>query len=152
MLIIPAILVMFWVKVSSFPLINSGADNISSRQCLKRNDRRHFSFWMTKVKFSGVFWQRVPVVLVVWFVITSISSPSLVSSRVQDVLGPSPFCRVCSQLIFLSLSHRGKHWRWNMNDITWVTCALSLWSLEVGVQTYSPVCQAAGLCLTSHSA
>lgn len=36
------------------------------------------------------------------------SSPSLVSSRVHVVLGPSPFCKVCSQLIFRSVSHLGK--------------------------------------------
>lgn len=40
--------------------------------------------------------------------VTSISSPSLVSSRVHAVLGPSPFCKVCSQLILLSVSHFGK--------------------------------------------
>lgn len=39
---------------------------------------------------------------------TRISSPSLVSSLVHPVLGPSPFCKVCSQLILLSVSHFGK--------------------------------------------
>lgn len=39
---------------------------------------------------------------------TSMSSPSLVSSLVHAVFAPSPFCRVCSQLIFLSVSHFGK--------------------------------------------
>lgn len=38
-------------------------------------------------------------------VLTSISSPSLVSSLVQEVLGPSPFRSLCSQTILFSLSH-----------------------------------------------
>lgn len=37
--------------------------------------------------------------------LTSTSSPSLVSSRVHEVLGPSPFKSLCSQTILFSLSH-----------------------------------------------
>lgn len=37
--------------------------------------------------------------------LTRISSPSLVSSLVQEVLGPSPFRSLCSQTILFSLSH-----------------------------------------------
>lgn len=42
--------------------------------------------------------------------LTSIIWPSLVSSRVHDVSGPSPFCSVCSHVILLSVSHFGKLW------------------------------------------
>lgn len=37
--------------------------------------------------------------------LTRISSSSLVSSLVQEVLGPSPFKSLCSQTILFSLSH-----------------------------------------------
>lgn len=37
--------------------------------------------------------------------LTRISSPSLVSSRLQEVLGPSPFRSLCSHTILFSLSH-----------------------------------------------
>lgn len=37
--------------------------------------------------------------------LTRISSPSLVSSRLQEVLGPSPFRSLCSHTILFSRSH-----------------------------------------------
>lgn len=40
-----------------------------------------------------------------WEQLTRTSSPSLVSSLVHEVLGPSPFKSLCSQTILFSLSH-----------------------------------------------